>query len=491
MTSTGRRQRSDASGGRTVMRRVPIQCLTLAAALVVSVCPAVLGAQAVVVGTVYDSLFTRGELRAATVTIVELNREAITDAFGRFRFDSVPAGQYRITFFHAMLDSLELSAPVVRLEVPPAGMVNARLATPSPGTAYARLCPGGPRESATGVAFGRVRDVDDGRPVGGAVVNAEWNEWLLGGGLRLSRRIARVVARTSAAGAYVLCGIPSDVAIEIRAVDGTQAAGPVPVQSGPRLLARRDFAVSRTDPAARVVVRDSGRVVRPDSTAPSAGTSAVAGIVRSADGRPQPSALVGLLGTANSTRTSDAGRFRLTGVPAGTRALEVRALGFTPATVIVDVASGATLDTAITLDKRPQTLAAVSVVGQAEPSDRTGFAARKRKGFGSFLTAQDIQRWQPFDIVSAVALAPSVERDWTSRGETILLRGSGGGRCTPHIFVDGGQFEMADNASMGELNTLVRPDAIKGMEVYPGPMIPFEFDRLADNGCGSIVIWTR
>ena len=178
-------------------------------------------------------------------------------------------------------------------------------------------------------------------------------------------------------------------------------------------------------------------------------------------------------------------------MPAGTRALEVRSLGSTRAIVVVDVATGGSVDTVITLEKRVQTLASVSVTAQGEPADRTGFADRRKKGFGTFLTADDIRKYQPFDIVSAVSLAPSIQRSWTASGEVVRMRGSGGGRCVPNIFVDDAQFQVYDDKSMGELNTLVRPEPIKGMEVYPGPLIPFQYDRRSANDCGSIVIWTR
>ena len=107
------------------------------------------------------------------------------------------------------------------------------------------------------------------------------------------------------------------------------------------------------------------------------------------------------------------------------------------------------------------------------------------------MTADVFRKFQPFDIVSAISLAPSIERNWTASGEVIRMRGSGGGRCVPNIFVDDAQYEMYDDKSMRELNTLVPPDAIKGMEVYPGPLIPFRYDRRSINDCGSIVIWTR
>jgi hypothetical protein len=451
-------------------------------------------AQAVVVGTVYDSLVARREMRGATVTIVELNREATTDGGGRFRFDSVPAGRYAVTFFHPTLDSLELSAPILVLEVPPAGTVNARLATPSPRTTYARLCPG-EREAGTGVAVGRVRDVDTRRPLGGAVINAEWNEWLIGGGRATSRRIARAVAHAAPGGGYVLCGIPSDALVEVRVASGVQGAGPIPMTAGRGLLVRRDFAISLTDPAARVIVRDSGRIVRADTTAPATGTSTLSGTVRDPSGRLHPDALVGVVGTDASMRTSEVGRFRLTGIPAGTRAVELRALGLSPTTVIVELASGASLDTTFSMEKPVQVLSGVSIVAKGEPADRTGFAARRKEGFGTFLTAADIQRWQPQNVVDVLTLVPAVHRSWSGgagmAAEIITMRGGAQGQCTPNIFIDGVAFEITDSHSMGDLNALVPPNSIKGVEVYPGPVIPFLYDRTLQTGCGSLVIWTQ
>jgi hypothetical protein len=38
----------------------------------------------------------------------------------------------------------------------------------------------------------------------------------------------------------------------------------------------------------------------------------------------------------------------------------------------------------------------------------------------------------------------------------------------------------------------VRPEAIKGIEVYANPgTIPAQFDMMSSTGCGSIVIWTH
>ncbi len=71
----------------------------------------VTSAQSTIVGTVFDSLHSHAGLAHATVVSPELPRYTTTDSRGRFRFDSVPAGRFSITFLHATLDLLDMAAP--------------------------------------------------------------------------------------------------------------------------------------------------------------------------------------------------------------------------------------------------------------------------------------------------------------------------------------------------------------------------------------------
>src|SRR4029079_3271621 len=69
-------------------------------------------------GNVYDSL-ARAPLARATVQIVaadDPSRFALSteaDSLGRYIFSDVPAGKYRLGFFHEMLDSLGIDPPLV------------------------------------------------------------------------------------------------------------------------------------------------------------------------------------------------------------------------------------------------------------------------------------------------------------------------------------------------------------------------------------------
>src|SRR5262245_65803897 len=59
-------------------------------------------------GVAYDSV-RNGPLAAALVVIAGTDRSAVTDDRGRFRFDSVAPGMYRLEMQHAVLDTMGLS----------------------------------------------------------------------------------------------------------------------------------------------------------------------------------------------------------------------------------------------------------------------------------------------------------------------------------------------------------------------------------------------
>src|SRR5215211_4594688 len=74
---------------------------------------------------------------------------------------------------------------------------------------------------------------------------------------------------------------------------------------------------------------------------------------------------------------------------------------------------------------------------------------RKRNGFGTFLTEEDIERRRPFQ--------------------------------TSDLFI------MIDGMSGQDIN-LIHPSSIGAMEIYrAGQPAPVQYDR----GCGVIVIWSR
>ncbi len=455
-------------------------------------------AQGGIGGTVFDSLITRAPLANATVVLVERSRYVTTDARGRFQIDSVPDGRYTLSFIHPVLDSLGLQAPARLVAVEGGQWASVMLSTPSPSSAYALLCPGA-RDTETGVIIGRVRDVDDQSSLPNASVSTEWTEFTLDAG-RMTRRRASATARSNAAGVYLLCGVPIQMTLDVRSGMAGSIAGPTSTLVDARLIGRLDFAISRRDSAARDIMRSdsaagavgaAGAVV----AATPGGTASLRGVVRDGDGRPLRDALVGVFGTQRSARTGSAGTFGIEGIPAGTRTVEVRSIGWQPLTFSMDFMTNAARDTSVSLGRHAQVLRAVTVLGRGTraSADANGFEARRQEHVGHFITQEDIARQPAFDLIDVLAGIPGVHIEYGKKGfPTPYVHGTGSGFCVPNFFLDNMPFQVDADAPFADLNGMVPPETIIGIEVYSSAsMIPPQYDKSSSTQCGSIVIWTR
>jgi hypothetical protein len=468
-------------------------------------------AQGSIAGTVYDSLSTHAPLANATVVLVERNKYATSDARGRFRIDSVPDGHYTLGLMHPVLDSLELTPPLVPVDVSGGREATVTLATPSPAVAYAHMCPA-PRANNTGVIIGHVRDVDDASVLANATVSTLWTEFTVTSGKSEGHRVG-AVAKTNPEGVYLLCGAPTDVPLDVHTNAGGFFAGPIPFVPDTRLIRRVDFAVSRRDSAAREgLLTDSSKIV---TGLP--GSASLKGKLLGGDGRPVRDATVGILGTARAARTDANGAFRITNIPAGTHTIEVRAIGFLPATFAIDFATHAGRDTTLSISRQAQDLAEVTVKGTASSTaavDNGGFDARRKQGLGRFVTPEDMARRPSTSLGDVLASVQGMRMQYGTSGYPLpMLKGitdigftgfRPGSYCIPNFFLDGARFLVDGDLRphggtsdqpqhpFSDLSDSVRPEAIKGIEVYANPgTIPAQFDMMSSTGCGSIVIWTH
>jgi len=477
--------------------RVAAHLSFAAVAVVLRAAPAL--AQSSIVGTVFDSLRTRAPLANATVVLVEKSRYVTTDARGRFRLDSVPDGHYTLGFVHPILDSLELQLPVVPIEMVGGRRVDVALTTPSPATAYARLCPG-PRDVETGVIVGVVRDVDARAPLADVEVSTAWSEFTVATGTRRApsdgqRRVAQT--RTDVSGLFLLCNVPTDTPVDVRSVAGTYVGGPLRLVVDERLITRADFAISRQDAAARAV---SGTDA--DSAAPARGTAVLRGLVRRSDGSAAREATIAVVGTTREVRVDSLGAFVLTGIPAGTRTIEVRGIGTTPSVVSFDFATNEVRVATLRMGELAQALTPINVnaaSGMKSFADQSGFSARRKTGSGAFRTEREIALHPYEDLTAVLATLPHVRVDQGTTGFPMPYFRGGGGLCIPTYFVDGAHF-LVNGASPNEkvkypytdLSAIIRPEHIKAIEVYSSlGAVPLQFDRSFLGSCGAIVIWTH
>lgn len=430
-------------------------------------------------GVVYDSLAAR-PLAGAIVQVVARDARTVghsttTDSTGAFHLDSLPPGAYLVGFSNPLLDVLEVEVTPREVAVAPGAPAAVSLAVPGLATMRAALCGAdarGPRDS-TGLLVGTVRNADAEGPVPGARVLLTWSELVLEAGkIRTERRRVPVPVRPS--GSYVACDVPTDAAVAASADAPGRASGLVEVALGPGRFVRRDF-----------VLGDSGAT----AAAPS-GVAQLAGVVRDPNGRPLAGVRAQVLGAQAQAVTGPDGRFTLTGLPTGTRTVEVRAIGYVPSRATVDLVRGHPTSVQLAVAKVAPVIDRVTVYGTAEPAARweKDFDQRRRAGFGRFFTAADVLRERPPHVTDLVRRAPGVRLDPGRRGYAVRMLDGKGGFCSPSVVLDG----APTPGGADELDLLVRPEEVAGVEVFRGAVgAPLEYGGLQNSGCGEVLIWTK
>lgn len=373
--------------------------------------------------------------------------------------------------------------------MPVTGVAGFALATPGPRTLQTALCSTAAPGDSLGALVGVVRDADTDEPVGGATVTITWTELAITRtAIGTERR--RVPVRAQASGVYAVCGLPTDGPLLASADAPGHASGLVEVAILPGGLTVQEFAVADSA-AAPFVVADSGTAGTASAGTPAArvarGTARLTGTVRGRNGAPVRGAQLLVWGTGLTARTREDGTFTLAGLPAGTHTVEARAVGLEPRRTAVALASGRTATVALAMTEAVRTLDVVTVRGRRSRSTRAleRFAERQRNGFGRFVTASDIERRNPLQTTDALRMVPGLQFA-PARGTGYRLRARGG--CKPALILDG--MPIMDGAD--DLDMLVRPQDVLGIEVYTGiGGIPAEWTGLQAGGCGVVAVWTK
>jgi hypothetical protein len=211
----------------------------------------------------------------------------------------------------------------------------------------------------------------------------------------------------------------------------------------------------------------------------------------------------------NATATDEDGLYGLPVPEPGSYSLRVDAAQHkTLTTPEFEVDEEQTAAIEVRMSKQVATeLEAVTVSGEAMhtlPLYLREFEYRRMKGFGEFVTREQIEEKGPYRFTDALRLVPSVkvvrippdpDRPWSNlnRNYTIRIKGltrSGGGDCVPAFFLDGVPMGPIDDAEEGGPDVLVFPHDLEGIEVYRPSTVPPEF-RTLDSMCGVVVAWTR
>lgn len=432
-------------------------------------------------GIVYDSLNDE-PVRGATVLIAGTPLQTHSDSTGFYHFnvDSLPEGVATVGFFYPAMDSLGITPPVRQVGIRHGYSAVADLGIPSMRTVLRVIC----RDSASegrGMMMGVVSDAQTDAPVAGALVVVMWSEMNIGSNT-LTKLPKATHTTVKANGSYKLCGLPGGMQLRAQARLGTKQSGWIDITMPPGGVLRRNFLLGEKPKA---VAATQG--LAPGEEAPKPlGTAQLSGTVVGADGKPLEGAQVYLVGTAVGARADYRGSFHLTGLPAGTQTVEVRQLSYAPKRYTVDLSPVRASRLAATLDQRATVLGEVKVEGKAH-IDIPGFEERAKRGFGTFLTREDIEKQQSILLTDVFRTVPGLTVGFDGTNYSVQSSRSMGSGCNMQWYLDGSPYDNSGN----DLDQMLRPDDIEAIEVYKSASeVPVQYQG-TNASCGTILVWTK
>ncbi len=237
----------------------------------------------------------------------------------------------------------------------------------------------------------------------------------------------------------------------------------------------------------------------------------VDGVVTDTNLVPLTGATVSIMGANVSVVTGSNGHFRLERVPPGAHHLLVRRIGFEPMLAAVQVSSDDTSRLSFSLLPVTTTLDTVVVGGQRLTPAMQEFEARRKLGFGQFMTQKEIDKRNVEGLQDLLALFNGVKM--LANSWPVSRRMDGIRTCPYEVYIDGVKlpYPTAPNApstgmrmpratsptnsstSTFSIDNIVFPKELAGIEVYNGPAkTPLQYKATSGGGfCGVILLWTR
>lgn len=212
-------------------------------------------------------------------------------------------------------------------------------------------------------------------------------------------------------------------------------------------------------------------------------------------------ATINVLGTSLVSYVDGKGQFRIDGVQPGTRELVIRALGYAKLIESDEFSGSSIVRRDYYMQRVPHLLTEMVVQGRAMrvPRGMEDVYRRGARGWGTFITREQIDSLDPIDIKSMLATIPGVSAN--DRGVAFQ-------RCPPmwlpQLWIDGQRVTRFKRQAQRDRNSWgptpdpyflneqlvgVLPRQVQAIEVYASnSSTPAEF--MDGSGCGTIAIWT-
>ncbi|HKO15409.1 MAG TPA: TonB-dependent receptor [Gemmatimonadaceae bacterium] len=254
---------------------------------------------------------------------------------------------------------------------------------------------------------------------------------------------------------------------------------------GCSLLNRLGKPAARLAPAMLLVAV----VHTPAARAQSPGS--ILGTVKDSGGKGIPGVEVTVAAARAVVRSDTLGHFRVANVPAGAVDVRFRRFGFEPKTAHTDVTAGKEDEMLVSLDEIALELPGVTVEEETRRRQLMhDFLDRKSRGFGQFITREEIEQRHPVVLSDMMRMIPGARLIPNAVGNTSTLRFARatlpGRDCPPQYWVDGVKAWMLNIDD-------IEPSDVEGIEIYQGPSgLPPQYNtRDGTTICGTVLIWTR
>lgn len=218
------------------------------------------------------------------------------------------------------------------------------------------------------------------------------------------------------------------------------------------------------------------------------------GVFDDATGDPVGGAQVVDLATKRIAVTSVSGAISLAFLRPGVSILLIRKIGYAPRLQTVTVSASDTVPITMALEPRAQVLPEVRTTATNTTSGRLAmFEQHRAGGFGHFLTQDQLEKAEGRLTSDVFRRIPGVWLRFDMRSGAWYVAstrsGGGGAPCAATVVVDG-MSRRGDFHGAFDINS-IRPEEMAGVEFYPGgATTPIAYGGTQD-GCGTVVIWTR
>ena len=188
--------------------------------------------------------------------------------------------------------------------------------------------------------------------------------------------------------------------------------------------------------------------------------------------------------------SDDSGRFHVAQMPVGARGVFVRRLGFAPARAPITPSAGDVDSVRVILRAIAQPLPQITIQDEHDSLSKkvlAEFWSRRARGFGKFLTRDEIEDKRASQFVDVVRNVSGVRIQMARGRPDIRFRGASIGTprdCPPQYWLDGIPLQSggADEFT---------PENVEAIELYSSPATtPPQFNT-RNATCGTVVVWSR